>query len=488
MNVNPINSGKPKYDSWSNRPTPLRIRSGFYRFLSTMIKPFDKNRAALYQFRAKRADKKSFLYSNDKEMKKIFEDRWMGRTLNVPNTPSLKEFKGLTKQKKATKKSVMQDIQMNYPDAKLLEKTDKVKPIDDEGRCSGLVLDLAEKYLNQSENNAFSEVLDKLSTGLPLNAEINQGTQDFRTYPTINFYQERLFQLKANFNGLFAAESDHVSLLLNTFLNESWILDEMKETDFEIALNTPNLLTDNAEEDIIRYIVAKIFINLGDNIWESKKLDSHKALREAMMNKSKKDQKDEIKGPSKQLNYSLLKTAFLAEVDELFKDQLHSDTRRTLVSDIHYAIALMEFNSTRVVTEENLVKLIEELRPDMEFNANAKTKGLMVKTDFELGLKPHYLLEDDYAYCEQFSKLPTGFYKISIKTDGDGHAISFIKEENGNGYIIDPNNARLRFDNPEEAEELLMTLLSGYPEPQSTELENPYHKLTISKIEKMSAE
>ena len=80
MHIAPDNSNKPDYERWYNRPMPLSIRSNFYRFLGTIIKPFDKDLAALYKFRAKRADQKSSLHAGDKFMQQVFKDRWMGRS------------------------------------------------------------------------------------------------------------------------------------------------------------------------------------------------------------------------------------------------------------------------------------------------------------------------------------------------------------------------------------------------------------------------
>lgn len=97
------------------------------------------------------------------------------------------------------------------------------------------------------------------------------------------------------------------------------------------------------------------------------------------------------------------------------------------------------------------------------------------------------LHKSDESFLKNLSQLPPGFYAIDLKTSESGHSISYVKEEGGKGYILDPNGFPLACNTPEHAIELLLKLLILYPEPKikapiSGDNES-HHQLVISKLE-----
>jgi hypothetical protein len=97
------------------------------------------------------------------------------------------------------------------------------------------------------------------------------------------------------------------------------------------------------------------------------------------------------------------------------------------------------------------------------------------------------LHKGDASFLQNLPKLPAGVYAIDLKTSAVGHAITYIKEEDGKGYILDPNGYALACRDPDHAIELLQKVLSMYDEPKTkaplSTKNDPNHQLVISRIE-----
>lgn len=109
---------------------------------------------------------------------------------------------------------------------------------------------------------------------------------------------------------------------------------------------------------------------------------------------------------------------------------------------------------------------------------------------------------DDAEYLKNLPDLAPGYYAINygvwdmLQSKDSGHVISYIKEADGSGYILDPNGFQLKCKNPEEAIELIQKVIILYSAPRfEAEQKDPFvrgifyrpessfHNIQISKIE-----
>ena len=115
----------------------------------------------------------------------------------------------------------------------------------------------------------------------------------------------------------------------------------------------------------------------------------------------------------------------------------------------------------------------------------------MTPTDNILGHPSAH--SDDASSLRNFSKLPAGDYLISIHVGYAGHAITYIKNDDGSGVILDNNFRQLYCKDAETAKDLLLQLLSKYPSIKSFKpgyqgKKDQHHHIIISKYELISTE
>lgn len=165
------------------------------------------------------------------------------------------------------------------------------------------------------------------------------------------------------------------------------------------------------------------------------------------------------------------------EMDHLLK------RRDQLIGEIKLSAAMSEHQQGKEVQDPILKKVIANTNLRVAQRELLDYKGLVMNSTSSI-LGHHMQYADNHGYLENFDKLPEGFYFLSIKLKGGAHAVSVMKEADGNGYIIDPNNRKLKFENSNEAQDLPLKLVNSYPEPDTKIAGYPYHKLEMYKIEK----
>lgn len=160
------------------------------------------------------------------------------------------------------------------------------------------------------------------------------------------------------------------------------------------------------------------------------------------------------------------------------------DKRARLVSDPLIKAAL--FHLSAIDPEMASMKLV------------AAARGLKMES-VEHIMGNSVTFKDDQSYLKNISLLPKGVYNINFSNwvfEHKGHAITYVKEEDGSGYLLDPNGAQLKCEkapHPDDAEHLLHRILSFYieatdhPAPLRGEGDR-HHQIYIYKYEPIVTE
>ncbi|MDP1835922.1 MAG: hypothetical protein Q8K75_08350 [Chlamydiales bacterium] len=140
------------------------------------------------------------------------------------------------------------------------------------------------------------------------------------------------------------------------------------------------------------------------------------------------------------------------------------------------------------ISDPQIREVIKQLHDnkanDVCYGAVAAARGLRL-TSTESVLGHSCMHKNNESYLQNFSKLEPGFYSVDFFTGDGAHAISYVKEDDGKGYILDPNGHQLRCDSPEHAVEQLTVLLDWYPQPDKKgpfHKDEAYHGITIQKM------
>ena len=149
-------------------------------------------------------------------------------------------------------------------------------------------------------------------------------------------------------------------------------------------------------------------------------------------------------------------------------------------------------NGLSRISNETIKNAFEQLTADIYnleiYRLVAKVRGLEVNCVDEI-MGYHYQHASDEAYLQNLNRLSEGVYALDFDLNDGGHSTTFIKNNNGTGYILDPNGYQLKFNNNDQAVRLLLKLLRLYPEPEnrkSASRVGPNHHLTIHKFEKIT--
>lgn len=120
------------------------------------------------------------------------------------------------------------------------------------------------------------------------------------------------------------------------------------------------------------------------------------------------------------------------------------------------------------------------------YNAVARARGLELKS-VESIMGQSCMYRDNKSFLQNITQLDAGVYALNFATIAGGHAITYVKQGDGKGYILDPNGFQIRHDSPEEGRDQLLTLINGYPGPgtiDESHKKQKYNAIAISKFEK----
>lgn len=216
------------------------------------------------------------------------------------------------------------------------------------------------------------------------------------------------------------------------------------------------------------------------------------------------------------------KEAILAELMSEFDQALESGKnlknlnlqKEEDIRALNWAVALLQYrqsiskdlNSQAPPSDNPVEKLHQAITDPLirdiikSFNVNrwdvikeqavAQARGLKLTSVNDV--MGHYsLYPSDEAYLSNLPKLGPGMYSVDIDAGKSGHAVSYIKVSDTEGYLLDPNGYQIRCKDPEHTILQFQKLLALYKEASSKnvlyEKGEQYHKIRIRKFAPLGA-
>ncbi len=487
----------------TNSPTALKIRSFIYKTLSIATKPFNSSLSDYYHFRMKRVDSKLINLKNSKQLDSIFYGHRLPGGINIVQKNAAERQAEIVEAKQELSKQLLAEVQKKHPHSKLSDVASK--ELLTEGICFGIMVDLADHYLN-GDKAEMEHLYSELAKGGSAEAEIYQGAikgveakvshshvidtlyasidqmKNDATDSTLSKtlphfdrkHQSALRSVIFNLTTIDTNPPDFMESIRNneTYANMLFPVDEDQETSFMSGFQKSQ---SEIQQVGLTFLMAKTFETIKNE---------NRSLRTEMH-----DGKDV-------LNFSYVQGKLLHELNTEFKKKMENASpehksflikrREQLIGEIKLAAAAEEYNTRGAISTDPLLKTIFENKSLMINQSTLLAlKGLSMSPCTE-AMGNHLEFRDDAGYLNNLDNLEPGFYLLSITTKNGGHAVSFIKESDGSGYLIDPNDRKVKFSNNAEAKELANALTSTYSQPETIVPGHPYHKLALFKIDKVT--
>jgi hypothetical protein len=103
---------------------------------------------------------------------------------------------------------------------------------------------------------------------------------------------------------------------------------------------------------------------------------------------------------------------------------------------------------------------------DAKYHLVAQARGLKLKSLRDvLGHRTMHATDD--SYLRNISKLKAGTYSVNFFTGDGAHALTYIKINEQEGYLLDPNGYQIRCKDPEHTIQQFHKLLALYEEPDT---------------------
>lgn len=490
----------PPWEKWANSSTALKIRSFIYRTLSLVSKPFNSSTSDYYYFRMKRVDIKLMNIYDEKHLESIILEHRLPGGINMVQKSAAENQAEMVQKKQELSKELLKSVQKNHPGSQL--KAAPARELFTEGICFGIVVDLSDNYLNKDKEK-MEQLFSELNMGGSAEAEIYQGgVRGVNPSPTKGFILENFYTsilaMKSDATGssqsklLPHVDSNHQSFMRSTIFNLQY-LDSNPPNFLESVRNNQsysNLLFPLNEEEEANYMIA---LQKSKSEVQSIGLAYLVAKAFESIKNDNRSNRTEMHNGKDILDFSYAQGKVLQELDIIFNKKMEEHPeqksflikrREQLVGEIKLAAAAGEYVATGAITTDPLLSAVfEHNNSRIGQEAMFNYKGLSLTPCLET-MGRHVQYSDDKSYLENLSKLDPGFYWLSIRTQGGAHAVSLIIEADGSGYLIDPNDMKLKFSNVKEATELANLLTSRYSEPGVAIPGRPYHKLELFKIEK----
>lgn len=129
--------------------------------------------------------------------------------------------------------------------------------------------------------------------------------------------------------------------------------------------------------------------------------------------------------------------------------------------------------------------LSEDRADDTSYHAVASLRGIKLTSVMEV--MGHSSMHTDASYLSHLPKLGEGMYSVSLDTGTGGHAITYVKVSENEGYILDPNGFQIRCKDAQHTIQQFKKLLKLYPEADEKspayQKEEPDHHLAFQKME-----
>lgn len=493
--------------NWVNSSLILRLRGAAFNILSLITRPFNAEISNHFNFRGERVFTKLNNLEEQKKMEALFGKCWMPGGINMVQKPSTKEDRSYIETEKSKLKKEIQDkIIQNHPNAITVDK--KSNHLLTEGICFGIMTDLADHYINQdTRDEALNNLFAELDKGGSQQAEIYQGAIG-RIKPVLtrtetnNAIYSEIENSKENTSATLSQVLPHVDkqhqINLQGIFNISLMENRIKERTSDKTLLMPLFemtLFPSIEEETAMIAASKDPITNK----EIAGMGITYLLAKVTKNLEKEDRSNWVekdKNGKETINIPYVQSKMIEELNRQFDTKIKAlpkesqaerahliKRRNQLIGEVKLSAAMAEKQQGKQVQDPILKKIIANTNLRVTQKELLSQKGLVMNSTSEiLGNHIHYA--DNQGYLKNFHALPAGFYFLSIKLKDGAHAVSVIKEADGSGYIIDPNNRKLKFNDDAEGKDLLLKLVNSYPEPETKIADHPYHKLEMYKIEK----
>lgn len=366
-----------------------------------------------------------------------------------------------------------------------LRKNSKFKPFKNDGICSGVRTYVASKILYGTPIEA---VIDELDKGAPVKAAANQ--YGYRAISPKPLPISQLFvQIIDSLNNV-ASSASHNQLHMNPRAIQVALFlydNDFRTSRFKEAAEA-SLKTMNNQQDATFIQLIKSAVPKGDREYAIRDLEQFQQSVQAEINNdfNKKIKKDPSpKNLSKQLQIresyteSLQWTVSLLEMKNAFiytKKANRDYATSKITNPLHREIVQSLDDEGSMLTEHQVVAAANGIK----FSSLQRVMGNST------------LMKDDHSYLLNIDKLDPGVYGISIRTYGGAHAMFYQKNDDGSGYIIDPNGPQLFFKDTNHAIELLEKVIGTYRDPKAKSIlagpNDRHHQIVFSHIEKRDAD
>lgn len=474
--------------NWANHPVALHIRHISFHLI-TKLPMVSTKTSEYYKFRAARVGAKIEMQRVRQERQSLFGDAWIEGGMNLSEKPETRHaIDTIYKEKIALRQELKRILQEEYPTTTFAETY--IPSLNTEGICLARMFATAEGYLNLTSSENIETLLFSNASGT-LQNEIEQGALAFEPWGA-----------KPPKQSIFSFIENIQSHPATDLAKELPPLDSKRVETLQTLLTKDpigNAILSGSLTNMLNYEVAKTHllptslreeVDLNNQLGEMRIPPGMLYLFAATVDKLKTT--DMWQHADGSINYPHLQTIMIKEVDTVFQQKYALaktdeekaylvEKRREVIAEIKLAISINESSIGKPISDPIFNKVISEIKEDYWAKALAKHKGLTLNSSAPI-MGSHLQFKDDAAYLENLDKLKEGFYFVSMELPQGRHAVSFIKEADGSGYILDPNNLQLKFKNIDEAKGLFNKLLATYPRPGSNS--STSSKLEIYKIEK----
>lgn len=485
-------------NKWANSPTALKIKSFIYKTISLAVKPFNSTLSDYYHFRMKRVDTKLINVQNHKHLDMMFHGHRLPGGINFVQKSAAENPSNLVEGKLKLSEELLAEIQKNH---RFATASAPSKELITEGICFGIMADIADHHLNHHAE--IEPILQSLQKGGSANAEIYQGAINSVTATVsrsfiIDNVHNTIDEMKndpekSTLSSLLPVlKKEHLTSLRSIIFNLE-VIDSKPPAFMESIRQNPHYASHlfPANEELEAALMNQSgksqdeIQNIGLIYLMAK---SFEAIKE-----ENRSQRTDLYNGKDILDFGYAQKKVLQELDAAFNEKMQASApedraflikrREQLIGEVKLAAATAEYDAKGTITTDALL------------NAVFDNQSLLIRQEALLSLRGlkmdpcaekmgyHMQFKDDAQYINNLDKLDPGFYLLSIKTKFGGHAVSLVKEDDGSGYLIDPNNRTLKFSNDKEAKELVNALTSTYSQPETLVPGHPYHKLAFFKIE-----
>lgn len=315
------------------------------------------------------------------------------------------------------------------------------------GICAGIRLDIAQRFLHSTEEpkEAIEQIIEENLQGAPAEAAANQAIYE----------------------------------LLSPDFTQPQMLEEMKERMIEMAQSDkfPGGAID--KDTLNKFVGMDLDLDSIKNLFDHYNTQGDRmAMRALELAFSLKEMDMTIDEASQPTPPPAAGNSRWEELKESVKRLFSSPRKQALSEKICSKIS-------HPLYKEIISAEFRTLADLTSYEAIGKMRGLKFESVTEQ-MGHHSFYGNDKDYLANLPNLEPGFYMVDLNTSTTGHAISYVKYEDGSGRILDPNGIQVKCKTPQEAAEKLAAVISLHTKPKTQhplqDKDKPYHQIVMKKI------